>query len=108
MRGHTGPAIVPGRPEESELIKAIRHGPNGYQMSARQESSMPRFFNSISSFDETWKAQRFSSGGIVHELRFSTIDDLYCRVLCQELIERDTRRKMTLFSVSVCWSPVLR
>jgi hypothetical protein len=93
--GDTGPGVVQGKPEESELAKAIRHGPNGYQMSARQESSMPRFFNPISSFGETWKPQRFSSGGIVHELRFSTIDDHYCRVLCQELVERDTARKTT-------------
>ncbi|MCP4781945.1 MAG: hypothetical protein GY903_14385 [Fuerstiella sp.] len=49
---------------------------------------MSRIFNPISSFDETWRPQRFSSGGIVHELRFRTVDDHYCRVLCQELIER--------------------
>ncbi|MCP4781946.1 MAG: hypothetical protein GY903_14380 [Fuerstiella sp.] len=35
-RGDIGPTIVPGKPEESELIRAIRRGLNGYQMSARQ------------------------------------------------------------------------
>ncbi|MGE0377795.1 MAG: PSD1 and planctomycete cytochrome C domain-containing protein [Planctomycetaceae bacterium] len=30
--GDTGPAIVPGRPDESELIRAIRYEPDGYQM----------------------------------------------------------------------------
>jgi hypothetical protein len=30
--GDSGPAIIPGKPEESELIKAIQYGPDGYQM----------------------------------------------------------------------------
>ncbi len=30
--GDTGPAIVPGKPDESELIVAVRYDPSGYQM----------------------------------------------------------------------------
>jgi len=30
--GDTGPAIVPGKPEESELVLAISYDPDGYQM----------------------------------------------------------------------------
>src|SRR5262245_11935091 len=30
--GDTGPAIVAGKPDESELITAIRYGEDGYQM----------------------------------------------------------------------------
>ena len=30
--GDTGPAVVPGKPDESELIKALRYDPDGYQM----------------------------------------------------------------------------
>lgn len=30
--GDTGPAIVPGKPDESELLKAINYDPAGYQM----------------------------------------------------------------------------
>ncbi len=30
--GETGPAIVPGKPEESELVRAVRYEPDGYQM----------------------------------------------------------------------------
>lgn len=30
--GQTGPAIVPGKPDESELILAINYDPSGYQM----------------------------------------------------------------------------
>lgn len=30
--GETGPGIIPGRPDESELIKALRYSPDGYQM----------------------------------------------------------------------------
>ncbi len=30
--GETSPAIVPGKPDESELIKALRYDPDGYQM----------------------------------------------------------------------------
>ncbi|MBX3436960.1 MAG: DUF1549 domain-containing protein, partial [Planctomycetaceae bacterium] len=30
--GDTGPAIVPGHPDDSELIRAIRYEPDGYQM----------------------------------------------------------------------------
>ena len=30
--GDTGPAMVPGNPAESELIKALRYDPDGYQM----------------------------------------------------------------------------
>ncbi len=30
--GDTGAAIVPGKPDESELIKALRYDPDGYQM----------------------------------------------------------------------------
>jgi hypothetical protein len=30
--GDTGPALVPGKPDESELIRAIRYEPDGYQM----------------------------------------------------------------------------
>ncbi|MEZ6146796.1 MAG: c-type cytochrome domain-containing protein [Planctomycetaceae bacterium] len=30
--GDTGPAIVPQHPDESELVKAIRYGDDGYQM----------------------------------------------------------------------------
>lgn len=30
--GETGPAMVPGNPAESELIKALRYDPDGYQM----------------------------------------------------------------------------
>ena len=30
--GDTGPALVPGKPDESEIIKALRYDPEGYQM----------------------------------------------------------------------------
>ena len=30
--GDTGPALVPGKPDESEIIKALRYDPDGYQM----------------------------------------------------------------------------
>ena len=30
--GDTGAAVVPGKPDESELIKALRYDPDGYQM----------------------------------------------------------------------------
>ncbi len=30
--GDTGPAIVPGKPEDSILIEAVKYDPNGYQM----------------------------------------------------------------------------
>lgn len=30
--GQTGPAIVPGKPEESELVLAVSYDPSGYQM----------------------------------------------------------------------------
>jgi cytochrome c553 len=30
--GDTGPAIVPGKPDQSELIRAVRYDPEGYQM----------------------------------------------------------------------------
>lgn len=58
---------------------------------------MPRFFNPISSFDETESPQRFSSCGITHESHSSTIDHRYCSAACQKLVERDTVRKMTEF-----------
>lgn len=37
--GETGPAIIPGFPEKSELILAINHDPDGYQMPPEKKLS---------------------------------------------------------------------
>lgn len=81
--GDTGPAIVPGKPDESELILAVQYDPAGYQMPPDGACRMNRL--------------RSSSSGSAGELPGQT------RILKLQVVQRSTSMPVPSTGLSSRW-----